>query len=87
MDHLFWPNVPLLTSVHLQEEVTCKARDALSACINASLQPLRRQVNMQNAEALTLMLECILGARPAVRHMGSPADHCCGQTVSPIRPV
>jgi hypothetical protein len=42
MGQLFWPNVPLLTSVHLAEEVTCKARDALSACIMASLQPLCR---------------------------------------------
>lgn len=42
MDQLFWPSVPLLNAVHLQEEVTVRARDALSGCVLASLQPLRR---------------------------------------------
>lgn len=44
MDKLLWPSIPLLTSVHLQEEVARRARDALSACILASLTPLRRCV-------------------------------------------
>jgi hypothetical protein len=42
MDQLFWPSVPLLNAVHLQEEVTVRTRDALSGCLLASLQPLRR---------------------------------------------
>eukprot|EP00878_Enallax_costatus_P016966 GHUV01017809.1.p1 GENE.GHUV01017809.1~~GHUV01017809.1.p1 ORF type:complete len:1283 (+),score=439.89 GHUV01017809.1:87-3935(+) len=41
MDQLFWPSALLLNSVHLQEEVTVRARDALSGCLLASLQPLR----------------------------------------------
>lgn len=42
MDKLLWPSVPMLTSVHQQEEVARRARDALSGCIIASLTPLRR---------------------------------------------
>lgn len=42
MDRLFWPSTPLLNSVHLQEEHTVRARDALSGCLLASLQPLHR---------------------------------------------
>lgn len=42
MDKLLWPSVPMLTSVHQQEEVARRARDALSGCIVASLTPLRR---------------------------------------------
>ncbi|KAF6265909.1 dynein heavy chain 2 [Scenedesmus sp. NREL 46B-D3] len=40
MDLLSWPSVPLLNAVHLQEEVTVRARDAVSGCLLASLQPL-----------------------------------------------
>jgi hypothetical protein len=47
LDQLFFPNVLLLTSVHPQEEVTRHARDALSACIMAALQPLRRWVGVR----------------------------------------
>lgn len=42
MDKLLWPSVPMLTSVHQQEEVARRARDALSGCIISSLTPLRR---------------------------------------------
>lgn len=42
MDKLLWPSVPMLTSVHHQEEVARRTRDALSGCILASLTPLRR---------------------------------------------
>jgi hypothetical protein len=42
MDKLLWPSVPMLTSVHLQEEVARRGRDALLGCILASLTPLRR---------------------------------------------
>lgn len=42
LDKLLWPSVPVLTSVHLQEEVTRRGRDALSGCVVASLMPLRR---------------------------------------------
>jgi hypothetical protein len=42
MDKLLWPSVPMLTSVHLQEEVARRGRDTLSGCILASLTPLRR---------------------------------------------
>jgi hypothetical protein len=44
MDKLLWPSVPMLTSVHQQEEVARRARDALSGRIIASLAPLRRSV-------------------------------------------
>lgn len=42
MDKLLWPSVPMLTSVHHQEEVARRTRGALSGCILASLTPLRR---------------------------------------------
>lgn len=42
MDKLFWPNVPNLTAVHLQEQVACSNRDQLSTSIQMALQPLRK---------------------------------------------
>jgi len=54
MDQLFWPSVPLLTAVHLQEEVTVQARGTMSACLAAALQPLHRQA------ASTISLICFL---------------------------
>jgi hypothetical protein len=56
MDKLLWPSVPMLTSVHLQEEVARRARDALSGCILASLTPVRRYAQHQEI--------CFLGCLP-----------------------
>lgn len=57
MDKLLWPSVPMLTSVHRQEEVARRARDALSGCIIKSLTPLRRSVSA-----------CILASKALCEH-------------------
>lgn len=41
MEKLFWPTVPILSSVHLQEQVTITHRDGLSKCVAAALQPVK----------------------------------------------
>ncbi|WIA11828.1 hypothetical protein OEZ85_011917 [Tetradesmus obliquus] len=67
MDQLFWPSVPLLNAVHLQEEVTVRARDALSGCVLASLQPLRSYLAKYAAyePLLTLNVEAYVEALAA----------------------
>lgn len=60
MDKLFWPTSPLLSAVHPQEEVAARARDALSGCLLAALQPLRRCVpdSWADAEAGSTAAAC-----------------------------
>ncbi|WIA31960.1 hypothetical protein OEZ86_002815 [Tetradesmus obliquus] len=67
MDQLFWPSIPLLNAVHLQEEVTVRARDALSGCVLASLQPLRSYLAKYAAyePLLTLNVEAYVEALAA----------------------
>jgi hypothetical protein len=45
MTKLFFPSTPLLSTVHPDEDVACRARDALSGALLAALQPMRRHVH------------------------------------------